>query len=65
MKVIVVSSLTTEGIIEMDFLEAKNCKVHLKQKALCFQDKNLRMALKNSLTNTCMTTEAFVVVTLE
>ena len=47
----------------MDFLEANNCKIDLKQKALCFPDKNLWVPLKNSLAN--MTTEASLVVMLE
>ena len=63
MKVIVVSSLTAEAIMGMDFLEANNCKIDLKQKALCFPDRNLCVPLKNSLAD--MTTEASVVVMLE
>ena len=57
------SSLTAEAIMEIDFLEAKNCKIDLKQKDLCFPDKNLCVPLKNSLTD--MTTEASVEVMLE
>ena len=63
MKVIVVSSLTAEAIMGMDFLEANNCKIDLKQKALCFPDKDLCVPLKNSLAD--MTTEASVVVMME
>ena len=48
MILIVVSSLTAEAIMGMDFLEAKNCKIDLEQKALCLLEKNLCVPLKNS-----------------
>ena len=54
---------TAKAIMGIDFLESNNCKFDLKQKALCFPDKNLCVPLKNSHAD--MTTKASEVVMLE
>ena len=64
-QVVIVSGLTADAILGLDFLEANGCTINLGKKTLHFQDCNLSLSLDTSIQSSPTTVRVAVVSTLQ
>ena len=64
-QVVIVSGLTADAILGLDFLEANGCTIDLGKKTLHFQDCNLSLSLDTSIQSSPATVCVAVVSTLQ
>ena len=64
-QVVIVSGLTADAILGLDFLEANGCTIDLGKKTLHFQDCNLSLSLVTSVQSSPATIHVTVMSTLQ